>query len=150
MEIRIVIFLFLVFVSVSANALLIWLASRKVTGVMGKVTQAASDFENKRETKAWLESLKTASDQALRATEAARRKLSELEPLLAKTQENYARTLSEMDGRLEKAAVEISTGAEKLRDAVAKPAFSVMAFTAGITQAIESIEGGEKETGREL
>jgi hypothetical protein len=48
-----------------------------------------------------------------------------------------------VDSTLEKVAVQIDTSAEKIRDTVARPAFSVMAFAAGLTKVMETMKNDE-------
>jgi hypothetical protein len=140
MEIRIVIFLFFVFVTVTSNTLLIWFAYKAFAGVTSKVTETVAEFEKNSETRAWIDTLQVAAAEAAAVTEATKRKLAEFEPMLVRVQENYNRTLAQVDSRLESVAEEISTGARQMRDVVAKPAFSIMAFAAGLARVIDSPE----------
>ena len=132
-----VIFLFFVFVTVASNTLLIWLVYKAFAGLTSKVTETVSEFEKSSETRLWIDSLQVAAKQAAMVTEVTKLKMAELEPVLGRAQENYRGTLVEVDSRLEEAAEEITKSAQKLRDVVAKPAFSVVAFAAGLAKVFE-------------
>ena len=137
MEIRLVVFLFFVFVTVASNTVLIWFVYKAFAGLTSKVTETVSEFEKSGETRVWIDSLQVAAQQAAMVTEVTKRKMAELEPVLGRAQENYRGTLVEVDSRLEEAAEEITKSAQKLRDVVAKPAFSVVAFAAGMARVLE-------------
>jgi 5-keto 4-deoxyuronate isomerase len=87
--------------------------------------------------------MQTAAAEAVAVTEATKQKMAEFEPMLAKAHESYNRTLAAVDSKLETVAEEVSTNARKMRDVVAKPAFSVMAFVAGLAKVVESKEDEE-------
>ena len=137
MEIRVVVFLFFVFVTVTSNTLLLWFAYKAFAGLTSKVTQSVSEFGKNSETRAWIDSMQVAAAEAVAVTEATKQKMTEFEPMLAKAQENYNRTLATVDSKLETVAGEVSTNARKMRDVIAKPAFSVMAFAAGLAKVID-------------
>jgi len=137
MEIRLVVFLFFVFVTVASNTVLIWFVYKAFAGLTSKVTETVSEFEKSGETRVWIDSLQVAAQQAAMVTEVTKRKMAELDPVLGRAQENYRGTLVEVDSRLEEAAEEITKSAQKLRDVVAKPAFSVVAFAAGMARVLE-------------
>jgi len=139
MEIRIVIFLFLVFVTVSSNTLLVWFAYKAFARFTLKVTRTVSEFRDNSERKAWIESLQAASEKAVTVTEATKQSMAESEPAIRRAHENYTRTLARVDSKLEEVAEEISAAADKLRDVVAKPAFSATAFAAGLSNVVDSL-----------
>jgi hypothetical protein len=143
MEIRIVVFLFFVFVTVTTNTLLLWFAYKAFAGLTTKVTESVSEFQKNSETRAWIESMQAAAAEAVAVTEATKQKMAELEPMLAKAQKSYNRTLAVVDSKLETVAEEVSSSARKMRDVVAKPAFSVMAFVAGLAKVMESTKDEE-------
>src|SRR5437773_3042830 len=138
MEIRIVIFLFFVFVTVTSNTLMIWFAYRAFAGMTTKVTETVSEFGKSSETRAWIDSLQVAAAEAVAVTEATKQRMAEFEPMITRAQANYKRALADADSKLEAVAEEVSVGARKMRDVVAKPAFSVMAFVAGLAKVVEN------------
>jgi hypothetical protein len=140
MEIRIVVFLFFVFVAVASNTLLLWFAYRAFAGLTSKVTESVSEFQRNSQTRAWIDSMQAAAAEAVVVTEATKQKMAEFEPMLAKAHESYNRKLAAVDSKLETVAEEVSANARKMRDVVAKPAFSVMAFAAGLAKVMESKE----------
>ena len=140
MEIRIVVFLAFVSVTVITNTLLILFAYKAFASITVKVTQTVSEYEKSSETRQWIDSLKVAAEQAVTVTETTKQKIAEFGPVLGRVQENYNRTILQVDSRLEEVADGINTSARKMRDLVATPAFSVMAFAAGIAKIFEPNE----------
>ena len=136
MEIRIVVFLAFVSVTVIANTLAIFLAYRAFAGLTSKVSVAMSDISKSSDTRQVIDSLRVAAEQAAVVTESAKRRIAEFDPVLARSHETYMRSLSLIDSKLEKAADNINTSAEKMRDIVAKPAFSVASFVAGMVRVL--------------
>ena len=143
METRIVIFLAFISVTVITNAVLIWFVYKAFANVTSKVTETVVQFEVSSQTREWISILQSASQRAITVTEAARIRMAEIEPALENARQRYNQTLATVDSKLETAAEEITTNARKLRDAVAAPAFSVVAFAAGLASVIESIENEE-------
>ena len=143
MEIRIVIILAFASVSAITNTMLILFAYKAFASLTWKVTETVSEFEKSSETRQWIDSLQIAAEQAAVVTEATKQRIAEFEPVLGRAQENYNRTLATVDSKLEKVAGEIDTSARKLRDVVAKPAFSFVAFAAGLTKVLEEDETGD-------
>ena len=140
MEIRIVIFLAFASVTVITNTLLILFAYKAFASLTSKVTETVSEFGKSSETRRWIDSLQIAAEQAAVVTEATKQRITEFEPALGRAQENYNRTLATVDSKLEKVAGEIDASARKLRDVVAKPAFSFVAFAAGLTKVLKEDE----------
>jgi len=143
MEARIVIFLAFVSVTVVTNTILIWFAYKAFAGFTWKVTETVSQFETSSETREWLARLQSASEQAMTLTESAKLKMADVEPMLAGVHQQYRRTLAKVDSELESVAEEITTNAQKMRDVVAKPAFSVLAFVASLSRVLETMETEE-------
>jgi len=137
MEIRMVVFVAFISASAVINAAIMWGVYKAFAGLTSKVTETVSEFEKSSETRLWIASLQVAAKQAATVTEATKLKMAELEPVLGRAQENYRGTLVEVDSRVEEAAEEITKSAQKLRDVVAKPAFSVLAFAAGLSKVLE-------------
>jgi hypothetical protein len=143
METRIVLFLAFVSIALITNTLLFFLLYKAVSGVTSKVTETASIFTSRSEITTWLSALQSASEQAVAATDAAKLKIAECQPVVESVQKNYRATLTKVDSRLAMAAGQITTSAKNARDVVVGPAFSFMAFAAGLTQAIENLEEQE-------
>ncbi len=136
MEIRIFLFIALSSVSVIFNTVVIWSLYKAFSGLTSKVTETVSEFERNREARAWIESLKVAAEQAVAVSAATKKSITDFEPILERTQASYSRTLATVDARLEATAAEITATATKMRDAVAKPAFSLMAFVVGMARVL--------------
>jgi hypothetical protein len=143
MEIRIVIFLAFVSVALITNTLLIWLVYKALSGLTSKVTDTVSQFITSSETNEWIATLKSASEQAIAVTEAAKLRIIESQPVIEKAQQDYRAVLDKANSTLETVAEEITTKAKQTRDVVAGPAFSFLAFAAGLSQVIENIETEE-------
>ena len=140
METQIVIFLAFVSVTVVTNTLLIWFVYKGFAGVTSKITETVSEFKTSSETKAWLRGLESASRQAVVVTETTKIQIAEIEPALARAQQHYLQTLALVDSKLEIAAGDITRNAQKIRDVVAQPAFSAVAFFTALSRVLETTE----------
>lgn len=143
MEIRILTFLIFACVTIVINVALVFVAYKVFTGLSIKVESTLAEFEKNSETRQWLDSLQTATEHAVAVTQATKERMAEIEPMIAKAQENYARTLAQADSKLQQVAETINASADKMKDAVEGPASSVLAFAAGVTKAVETIKGDE-------
>ena len=85
-----------------------------------------------------MSTLESASEQAVAATEATKIRMLECEPAIENARKTYYTALKKADSTMEKVATEITQNAKKARDVVARPAFSFIAFAAGLTQLIPS------------
>jgi len=137
MEIRIVIFLAFVSVTVVTNTLLIFFAYRALAGATWKLTTTVSEIGRSSETRELMDSLQVAVQRAAAVTESTKLKIAEFEPVLDRTVENYRRTLASVDSKVEKIADNINTTAKKVRDAIAKPTFAAASVVAGLTKILE-------------
>jgi hypothetical protein len=143
MELRIVIFLGIVALGTMLNTALVFAAYRAFAGLTSKITTTVSDFETKREIRQLLDSMQTMGRHAVTVTESTKQGIAEFEPVLARAQDSWARSLAMVDSKLEEAAKQIDSSACKIRDAVAKPAFATMALVAGLTKVVETIQSDE-------
>ena len=143
MEIRIVVFLAFACATVITNTILIFFAYKAVAGMTNKVNATVEEFEKNSETKQWLDSLRLTAEQAATVTQATKERMAEFEPTMARAQEKYTRSLVKADETLDEVATEINKNAEKMRDAVAKPATSVMAFASGLSKVLENLQQDE-------
>jgi hypothetical protein len=139
MEIRLVVFLAFACANIILGTLVIIGVYFGFAGLTKKVDSAVSDFEKNGEMRQWLDSLQTASAQAVTITQATKDQMAELEPAITKAQESYNRALANIDSKLDSVADQVTANAQKARDAVAKPAFSVMQFAAGMAKIFEDI-----------
>src|SRR5215467_1602476 len=97
MEIRLVVFLFFVFVAVTTNTILVWGAYKAFASLTAKASEAIADFKMNDATHQWFDSLQVASAQALAATESAKKAMADFEPTITAAQENYSRALADVD-----------------------------------------------------
>jgi hypothetical protein len=144
MEIRLVVFLAFACANIILGTLVIFGVYRGFAGLTKKVDAAVSEFEKNSEMRQWLDSLQTASAQAVIVTQATKDQMAEMEPAITKAQESYNRALAEIDSTLDSVEDQVTTNAQKVRDAVAKPAFSVMQFAAGVAKMFEDIKPGDE------
>ena len=133
------VFVAIVALSAMLNTALIFAAYKAFSGLTSKVTTTVSEFEKNNELRQFLDSMQTVGKQAVNITESTKKRIAELEPVIARAQDSYGRTLAIVDSKLEDTAKQIDSGARKIRDAVAKPALSAMAFVAGLVKVIETI-----------
>ena len=138
MEIRIVIFLAFVSVTLITNTLVILFAYKALASMASKVTETMSEFRESGQTREMIESLQVATEQAAAITESTKRKVAEFDLVLSRLQENYRSTLAAADSKLEEVAANINTTAQKVRDVVAQPAFAVASFTTGLLRVLRN------------
>jgi len=139
MELRIVVFVGVVAFGTLLNTALIFAAYKAFAGLTSKMTTTVSEFQKNNELRQFLDSMQSVGKQTVTVTESTKQRIAEFEPVLAKAQDSYSRTLDMVDSKLAETAKEIDNSALKIRDAIAKPAVSTMAFVAGLTKVIESI-----------
>jgi predicted ATPase with chaperone activity len=125
------------------NTALIFVVYKAFSGLSMKVTATVSELEKTAELRQFLGSLHAASEQAVKVTQSTKERIAEFEPVISKVQETYNRSIAQVDSTLEKVAAQIDSSAEKVRDTVAKPAFSVMAFAAGLTKVMDTMKSDE-------
>ena len=143
MEVKLFIFLVCVFISVVVNTAAIYGAYRAFASSVTKTTGMKAEFQKSSETRQWIEALHVASERAASVTEVTKQKMLEFEPKLERAHEGYRRTLENIDARLEKAAANIDETSRKVRDVVAKPAFAVASFSAGMSRVIKPVSEDE-------
>ena len=132
MEIRLVIFLAFVSVTLITNTIVILLAYKALAGMTAKVTATVAELRSGSETRELIDSLNLAAKRAASVTESAKAKMAEFDPALGRVQENYHRSLAAADSKLQKAAENIDITAQNVRDLVAKPVFAAASFSAGV------------------
>lgn len=139
MELRIVVFVGVVAFGTLLNTILIFGAYKAFASLNSKVTTTVSDFQKNNELRQFIDSMQTVGKQAVTITESTKQRIAEFEPVIARAQDSFGRTLDSVDSKLEETAKQIDGSARKIRDAVAKPAVSTMAFVAGLVKVFESI-----------
>ncbi len=125
-------------VTLVMNAILIWYVYKAFAGLTSRVAETAADFENSTAAKAWISSMQAAAKHAVTVTEATKERMRQFEPVMDRAHENYSLRLGKIDARLQLAANDISAGARRMRDVVARPAFSVMSIAAGLGRALQN------------
>jgi len=134
MEIRIVVFLAFVSVTVITNTLLMVFAYRAFADATSRLAATVSNFQSGAETRELVDSLQLAAARAAAVTESAKLKIAEFGPVLDRTVENYHRTLAVVDSKFEGVADNINTTAKKVGDAIARPTVAVASVAAGFTK----------------
>ena len=137
MEIRIVIFLAFVAITLVTNTIMIFFAYKALAGLTSKMTETMSAFTKNSETREALNTIKAATEQIASITESAKAGIAEFDPKLRRLEENYRQILVTADSKLEKTANDVSTAAQRVRDVIAKPAFAVVSFSAGVHRVME-------------
>ncbi len=137
MEIRLVILLAFTSATLIMNAILIWFVYKGFASFTSRVSESVSDFEKSGTAKALVLSLRTAAEHARTATEAAKQRVQHFEPAMGRLEDSYSLRLEKIDVRLQGAANEIAAGARRMRDVVARPAFSAMTFFARLSSALD-------------
>jgi hypothetical protein len=140
METQIVIFLALVAFALAMNTVLIFLVYKALSGVSSKVTDGISELFSVAQSKEWMATLQSVSEQAIAVTEAAKLQMAASGPVIESAQKNYRETLRKVDSTLDTVEGEIASNAKKVRDAVSGPAFSFLSFAAGLMKNV----GGEE------
>ena len=132
--------IFLAFVSVTliTNTLVILLAYRALAGITTKLTSTVAELGTSSETRQLIDALQAASKRAASVTESAKLKMAGLDPALGRFQETLRSNLAQADSKLEKAAKNIDTTAQNVRDMVAKPVFAAASFSAGFIKVLRN------------
>jgi len=142
-ETNLVIFLGFVSVALIMNTLLIYGVYKALAGMTTKVTNNVSKITISSDAKAALSTLQSMSERAVAATEFTKLKLAEYDPLIDKAEQSYRQTLVKVDSTLDTVADQITTSADKARDLLAGPAFSAVAFAAGVTEFLQQFDTEE-------
>jgi hypothetical protein len=140
MEIRTIIFLALVSVSAITNALLMLFAYKAFAGITSTLTATAAEFGKSGQIKEGIDMLRVAAEQAAAVTETTKQSLAQLDPKLGRAHENYNRALAKVDSKLKEVAYGIDVTTRKVKDVVATPAVSIVAFAAGFAKVFENAE----------
>ena len=132
-----VLFLACVSVVLISNTLVLLVAYKAFSNMTTKLTKSVADFSKGGQAQKWVDSLQVFAERAVTVTESTKVKIAEFDTVLIRTQEQHSRILADADARLSKTADDIDDATRNIRDAVAKPAFAVVSFTAGVRKAID-------------
>src|SRR5439155_27375196 len=111
-----------------------------VAGVTSRIDGSVAEFEASSEAKDLRRAFEPASKQAVAVTEATKIKIAAFEPALDRAQQHYLQTLAYVDSKLELTAGDISRNAQNIRDVVAQPAFSAVAFFTALFRVLETTD----------
>jgi hypothetical protein len=143
MEIRIFIFLVLTSVTVMANTMAILCAYKIFAKLTTRVLETATDFRKNTATRDWIQSMQIAAERAAAITNSTKQKFAQFDPAFGRVHEKYRYTLVKIDSKLDEAAEKINTTTRDVRDIVAKPAFAVATFAAGVSKVMAGVETDE-------
>jgi hypothetical protein len=143
MEIRILFFLVFVSVTVVFNTALIFVVYKLFAGMTAGITQSMSSFRNSSETRELIQSMQFAAERAASISETAKVKLAQFDPVLHRAHASFIETLKTVDSKLDEFGERANMAAETVRDTVAKPAFTVVSFAAGVSQALQEFRDDE-------
>jgi hypothetical protein len=129
---QIVIFIAFTGLTVVFNTFLIWIVYKGFATTTMKVTTALADFESSGDTRDWLSSMVTASEQAVTITERTQRKMADIDPALDDLHARYGFVLAQIDARVERVTTGVADNAVRVRDAIVKPAERFGEVAAGV------------------
>ena len=149
MQIGMFLFLVATFLAILFNTAFIWAAYKGFGTVTEKLTETVREFEGHNSARAYIESVRAASEQAVAVTEVTKQKISEIDPKLEDLQVRYEFLLAQVDTRMERLALSISENATRVRDAVSEPAEKFAATAAGIKSVLSIVtpEAEEEDEG---
>jgi hypothetical protein len=99
MEGRLIIFLACVAVTLIVNTVIIYMVFRIFGNLATKLTEGVHEFQTGSATRHWLDTMQSASENAVRVTAIAKEQVVGLEPALARMQAEHAERLSKADVR---------------------------------------------------
>jgi hypothetical protein len=99
MEGRLIIFLACVAVTLIVNTVIIYMVFRIFGNLATKLTEGVHEFQTGSATRHWLDTMQSASENAVRATGIAKEQVAGLEPALARMQAEHAEMLAKADVR---------------------------------------------------
>jgi hypothetical protein len=140
MEIRILVLVGLLFAYGLLNLAVFVSAYLSLSRLTTKVTGAANEIKKGSQIRQWIDSAHDASQQAAAGTETAKRRVAEFDPKLRRFQEKCHEGLAKVDERLDLVANGINGSTQKVTEVIAAPAYSAIAFAAGISRVLEKEE----------
>ncbi len=136
MEIQIVIFLIFTSVTLVFNSIVIWFAYKAFANITTNITETVREVQITSEMRSWMSALHSASTQAVAATASAKESVAGFEPILARAQSTFGYGLASVDVRLERIHDKVKGGAEKVQNAIVRPAHRVGATLSGVQEAL--------------
>lgn len=141
MEAKIIIFLAFTSVTLIFNAFVIWYAYKAFTKASTLVTDTVRDMETSDSAKAWISALEVAAANAVTVTEATRKELVNVDPVIARAQAKYEFKLAEIDVQLEKAFTTVLQKTERAQRAIVGPANKIGATVSGVKEVVQFLSG---------
>jgi hypothetical protein len=132
MELRIILFLALTGVVLIGNTLALWLAFKGFSNMTTKVTESMHQFQASEETRAWIRTLQTASEQAVTVTTTVKKQVADFEPTLAQAHSMFEFGLAKVDAEFGRICDVVSVHAEKTHNAIAGPAEKIGAAASNL------------------
>jgi hypothetical protein len=145
METQLVIFLAFTSVTVITNTLLMLFVYRAIGRVTNKVTRSIREFEKDAATRAWITELLSVSENAVTVTSDVRHRIQDLDPVLIRTRDKLGYMLAKIDKNAEDLAEDLAETTTRMRDSIARPAFNISAFAAGLHGVLGVIQRNEEE-----
>ena len=140
---KIVIFLTFTSVTLVFNSIVIWFAYKAFANITTSVTETMRGIQTSEEVNSWLNSLHSASFQAVSVTEAAKESIIAFEPTLARAQSTFGYGLATVDVRLERIHDKVKTQSEKVQNAIAAPAHRIGATISGVQEVLHYLSGDQ-------
>jgi hypothetical protein len=140
MEIRVVIFLALVSIAAIMNTLLMLFAYKAFAGMTARISTTIAELGRSGQINQGIETLRISAERAAAVTETTKQSMAQIDPSCSRIQENYNRALAKVDSKLEEVAYGIEVTTRKVKDVVATPAVSIVAFAAGLSNVFENTE----------
>src|SRR5262245_64408875 len=101
MEIRIVIFLCFVSVTLIFNTFLIFFVYKAFAGLTSRMSETMSNVRKNSDAREMINSLQIAAERAAAISHTTKVKLAEFEPKLNRTHESFRQTLATVDSKLD-------------------------------------------------
>src|SRR5262245_20834416 len=139
MEAKLFFFIVFTFVTLTANAAFIWLAYKAYASAAERLTRGMQEFRGGK-MRGWLDSLESASSQALEITRLGKEHVKGFEPKMARVHSTYGFALAKVDINFERLCNNISYHTERAQRAVTRPAEKVSAAVSGLQTVLEFSE----------
>jgi hypothetical protein len=143
MGVRIVIFLLFTSVTLIFNSMVIWFAYKAFANITTKVTETMREVHASDDVRSWLSALESASYQAVTVTGAAKERVSDFEPTLAKAQSKFGYGLAKVDVNMERFHETVRHHASKVQHTVTGPAHKIGATISGLQEVLLRFSGDQ-------
>jgi hypothetical protein len=138
METQITVFLVILFFACLINVGLVFGIYKMSAGVSGKMKDVVDEFKRS-DTRRWLESLQTASEQAVQVTDSTKQKMDELDPQMERFQAQFQFFLAQIDTKVERISVGLSENATMVRDVVSENADKFATAASGVSNVLSFV-----------